>query len=201
MTRFFLVRHGAFDGVGAKHAGRAPGTHLNDEGRQDARRLAAALHDVPLDAIVSSPLERTRETAEPVAADHALPIEIEPALIEFDTGEWTGKSFAELGSVPRWMRFNAARSLTSTPGGELMIAVQHRAVDALLELRSRFRNGNVLVVSHGDVIRSVVLYALGMPIDFYHRVEISPGRITIVDTDDDSIRVLQVNGDTATLPR
>ncbi|HZP47775.1 MAG TPA: histidine phosphatase family protein [Vicinamibacterales bacterium] len=201
MTRFLLVRHGRFDGVGAKHAGRAPGTHLNADGREDALRLAAALRDVPITAIVSSPLERTRETAEPVAADHALAIEIEPSLIEVETGAWTGRTFADLSHDPLWRRFNAFRSLTTAPGGELMLAVQHRAVDAFLALRARFENGTVLVVSHGDVIRSFLLYALAMPIDLYHRLEISPGRISIVDADDDSIRVLQVNGDTATLPR
>jgi probable phosphoglycerate mutase len=201
MTRFLLVRHGRFDQIGQRQAGQAPGTHLNADGRSDARRLAAALHDVPIAAIVSSPLERTRETAEPVAADHGLSIEYDAAWIEFDTGEWTGRSFEDLAADPLWQRFNAMRSTTPAPGGELMLAVQHRAVAAMLALRLRYADATVLVVSHGDVIRSVLLYALGMPIDFVHRIEVGPGRISIVDVHDAWLCVQQVNGDTATLPR
>jgi len=200
MTRVLLIRHGRFDGVGQKHAGRAPGTHLNADGRGDAQRLAAMLHSVRLDAIVSSPLERTIETAQPVAADHGLTIEVEPSLVEFDTGAWTGRTFADLDGDPLWRRFNTVRSLTPAPAGELMLAIQHRAVDVLFALRRRFPAGTVAVVSHGDVIRGVLLYALGMPIDFHHRLDISPARVSIIELDEDSIRVLQVNGDSALPP-
>ena len=154
---------------------------------------------MPLTAVVSSPLERTRETADPVAADHGLDVIVDPSFIEFDTGEWTGRMFAYLAVNDLWRRFNAVRSLTRIPGGELMIEVQHRAVTRLLALRQQFPSGAVMIVSHGDVLRSLLMYALGIPIDFYQRLDPSPARISIVDIADDSARVLQVNGDTATL--
>jgi len=148
MTRLLLIRHGLTDAVGHHLAGIAPGTHLNDVGLAQVASLVARLHDVPLTAIVSSPLERTRETAEPIANDHALTVEIVPELIEYDVGAWTDATFATLQSDATWLRFNRLRSLTQPERGESMLDVQHRAVEALLDLWRRHRNGNVAVVSH-----------------------------------------------------
>ncbi len=195
MTRFLLIRHADHDAIGRYLAGRAPGLHLNDRGRRQTAALVAALHTTPLTAVVSSPLERTRETADPIARDHGLaPIVIDD-VIEFGVGEWTGRPFAELDAEDRWRRFNDVRSLTRPPGGELMLEVQTRAVSALLRLAEQHPSGTVAVVFHGDVIRAVLLYFLGMPIDFLHRLEISPARISIVEIAPRGVRVLQVNGD------
>jgi probable phosphoglycerate mutase len=198
MTRFLIIRHGLTDAVGHTMSGIAPGTHLNETGRSQVAALVERVHDVPIAAIVSSPLERTRETADPIARDHGLTLEIEPAFIEYDFGAWTGRTFASVDDDVLWQRFNRVRSVTQAPDGELMITVQHRSVTALLGLAYRYRTGTVAVVSHGDVIRSMLLFALGMPIDFYHRLEISPARISIVEIgEDDPPRVLQVNGEGA----
>jgi len=199
MTTFLLIRHGLTDAVDRRLAGIAPGTHLNETGLAQVTRLVAQLHDVPLAAIVSSPLERTQETADPICRDHGLPLETNAAFLEYDVGAWTGLPFTALDTNAAWHRFNAARSVTRPERGELMIDVQQRAVTALLALDARVRHGNVAVVSHGDVIRAMLLFALGMPIDFYHRLEILPARISIVDLTGDLPRVLQVNGDTASI--
>jgi probable phosphoglycerate mutase len=157
--------------------------------------MVVAMHGVPLAAVVSSPLERTRQTADPLARDHGLDVTVAPSFNEIDFGGWTGATFAALDGDPRWRRYNATRSLTSPPDGELMMEVQVRALRALLELRDRHDGGHVAVVSHGDVIRGLVMYLLGMPIDFVHRLDIAPARITIVDLGDEAARILQVNGD------
>jgi broad specificity phosphatase PhoE len=198
MTRVLLIRHAEHDALGRYLAGVRGGLTLNAAGRARLPALVAALHDIPLAAVVSSPLERTRETAGPVARDHGLPMELNDAFLEFDVGEWTGRPFATLVETEEWQRFNRVRSLTAAPGGELMLGVQDRAVNALLDLRARYPSGIVAVFAHGDVIRAVLLYLLGMPIDFLHRLEISPARISIVELDEDSVVVLQVNGETAT---
>jgi probable phosphoglycerate mutase len=199
MTRIVLVRHCSTDAVGAYHAGRAPGVHLNSNGRLELQRLVDAFRAVPLAAVVSSPLERTRETADPIAASHGLQPAIDDRLVEFDVGDWTGRTFASLEGDALWRRFNAARSITRAPGGELMLDVQRRAVDAVLAWHQTIGSGNVAVVSHGDVIRAVLQYFLGVPLDFVHRLEAGAARISIVEVADDGARVLQVNGDTATL--
>jgi probable phosphomutase (TIGR03848 family) len=197
VTRLLLIRHGDTDAVDRYIAGNAPGTPLNDAGRAQVAALVARLHDVPLTAVVSSPLERTRQTADPLARDHGLDLEIAPALTELDFGSWTGATFASLASDAAWSRFNTLRSLTRAPRGELMLDVQRRAVSAAIDIRDRHPDGTVAVVSHGDVIRALLLFLLGMPMDFYSRVEIEPARISVVELHADAPRVLLVNGDSA----
>lgn len=196
MTRFFLIRHALHDAVGKYLAGVAPGLHLNAVGRQQLERLVKVLHPVKFDAVVSSPLERTRETADPIAQDHGLDVALDERLIEYGIGEWTGRTFASLDPTPEWKRYNAVRSVSRAPGGEFMPEVQARALHALLDWRDRYPDGMVAVVSHGDVIRAVLLYMMGMPADFIHRLEVSPAGITMFDLGADWVRVIQVNGDT-----
>jgi probable phosphoglycerate mutase len=198
MTTILLIRHGMTDDVARALSGRAPHVHLNEIGRAQADATARQLTDVALTAVVSSPLDRARETAERIAVPHNLTVEIVPALGEFEFGDWTGRTMTRLDADEGWRQFNRARSLTRPPSGELMLEVQSRAVAAVLELSARFPAQTIAAVSHGDVIRSVLLYLLGMPIDFVHRVEVGPGRISIVQLYPDAARVLQVNGDTAT---
>jgi probable phosphoglycerate mutase len=195
MTTFLLIRHGMTDAVGSTLVGTAPGVHLNAAGRAQAEALVTRLAGVSLSAIVSSPLERARETAAPLAARFGMRVEAASGLIEVDVGEWTGASMAALGGIGEWRRFNTFRSFTRPPGGESMLGVQQRAVAVLLALREQFPAGTIVVVSHGDVIRAVLQYALGIPMDAFHRLEISPGRISVLDLSDEAAIVRQVNGD------
>jgi broad specificity phosphatase PhoE len=198
LTRFLLIRHADHAAIGHYLAGRAPGLHLSELGRRQVDAVVAALRAVRLTAVVSSPLERTRETAEPISRDHALKLTIVDDVTEFEVGDWTGRKFADLDGDPAWPRFNELRSVTRPPAGELMVEVQARSIAAILRLYEQYPGGTVAVVFHGDVIRAVLLYLLGMPIDLLHRLEISPARISIIEIDSGQVRVLQVNGDTAT---
>jgi broad specificity phosphatase PhoE len=198
MTTILLIRHGMTDDVARALSGTAEHKHLNQTGRAQAHATARQLAHLALTAVVSSPLDRARETAEPIAAQHGLAVEIVAALGELEFGDWTGRTMTMLADDQAWRRFNTARSLTRPPAGELMLEVQGRAVTALLQLAEQFPNQTIAAVSHGDVIRSVLLYLLGMPLDFVHRLEVAPARISIVQLYPDVARVLQVNGDTAT---
>jgi broad specificity phosphatase PhoE len=197
VTTILLIRHGQTDAVDRYIAGTAEGTPLNAEGERQADRLAAALRDVPLAAVAASPLTRTRQTAEPIARVHGLDTRIVPGLLEFEFGDWTGARFSEVDFDPHWQRFNAVRSLVSPPGGELMLQVQQRVVSALLELAAACPDGCVAAVSHGDVIRAALMYFLGMPLDFVHRLEVAPASISIVTLDGHAPVVRRVNGDSA----
>jgi probable phosphoglycerate mutase len=195
VTRFLLIRHGLTDAVGRTLTGTRAGVHLNDVGRVQVARLAERLRDVPLAALVSSPLERAMETAAAIAAGRGLAIETTDAFIEFEVGDWSGRTFESLDQTAEWQRFNAMRSQTRPPGGELMLDVQRRAIAALLHLHTRYPNGIVGVVSHGDVIRAMLLYVLGVPIDLFSRLEVSPSSVSIVELSDGPPRVWLVNGD------
>jgi probable phosphomutase (TIGR03848 family) len=195
MTTILLIRHGLTDDVDRVLSGRTAGVRLNDEGRRQAAELAQRLRAVPLDAILTSPLERARDTAEAIAAGRGVRVQTIEALQEFDFGTWAGRAIASMEANTSWRRFNEVRSTTPAPGGELMLAVQMRVVSTLLDLGERYPDGTVAVISHGDVIRAALMYFLGMPIDFVHRLDISPARVSTVRLGGGAPRVLQVNGE------
>ncbi|HEY2904516.1 MAG TPA: histidine phosphatase family protein [Vicinamibacterales bacterium] len=194
MTTFLLVRHGLTDAVDHVLTGTQSGVHLNAAGREQVARLAERLRYVSLVAVASSPLERALETATPIAANHQIDVQTIASLTEFEVGQWAGRTFASLDGTVAWQRFNAERSLTRAPGGELMLDVQRRGISALLELQARHPSGSVAVVSHGDVIRAMLLYALGMPIDFFHRLDVAPASISVLELGDGPPRVRLING-------
>ena len=178
MTTFLLVRHATCDPVGRRLAGREPGIHLNGEGRAQAARPAAWLAPVAVAAVYASPLERARETAEHLAAGRGLPVTTDPAFVELDFGEWTGRAIESLADDPHWQRFNTFRSTTAPPGGESMLLAQTRAVAGLRALADRHADATVVVVSHADVLRAVVCHFAGVPLDLLLRIEIAPASVS-----------------------
>lgn len=193
MTTFWLIRHAETDTAGNTITGRLPGVHLNAKGRRQVELLVAAMAAAPLHSIYTSPLERARETAEPLARTRNLSILTCEAAIEVDFGDWSGKTWRELDSLPQWRRFNTLRSSTPAPGGELMLDVQARIVRELESMRRRHPDQQVALVSHGDIIRSAVAHYAGIPIDLVERIEISTASITMMTLDEQQPRVLTVN--------
>jgi broad specificity phosphatase PhoE len=175
-----LVRHGQTDAVGAWMAGYLA-VPLNDAGRVQAQRLVERLGPARIDAIYSSPLDRARQTAEPLAVARGLPVVDLPEVTEFNMGEWDGQRFGDLeANDERWRRFNHLRSLTRAPGGELMVEVQARIAGALVRVVDAHPGGTVAVFSHADPIRAAVLYFAGMPIDFFSRLDVAPASVSAI---------------------
>jgi probable phosphoglycerate mutase len=195
MTTFLLIRHALCDPVGRFIAGRQQGIPLNAAGRQQAQRLAERLRSTPLDAIYSSPLERALETARAIAEARRVQIQTVEAWNEVDFGEWTGRSLAELDQLPEWQRFNTFRSSTSIPGGETMAEVLGRVLRELDRLRDVHPapTACVAVVSHGDVLRSLVAHTLGTPLDLFQRLEISPASVSTLEITERGPRLLLLN--------
>ena len=201
MTTFYLLRHATNPWVGRALAGHLPGVHLNEEGLAQAEALVGRFHSVRLEAIYSSPLERARETAAPLARDRGMEVTVRPGLIEVGAGAWAGSDFATLDADPVWKRYNSFRSSTRGRGqGELMTEIATRMVDEMEELRTKHAGGNVLLVSHGDVIKVAVAHYAGVPVDLMQRIEISPASVSILQLADEGPRVLAVN-DTGSLQR
>jgi probable phosphoglycerate mutase len=174
-------------------AGWAPGVHLNDKGRAQAARLAERLVGAPIKAIYSSPLERARETAEPISRELGLDVQVIEELGEVVIGEWTGRELSELNNDPLWRRFNALRSLTRAPGGETQLETQARMIAALERLRERHPDQTIAVVSHGDVIKSAIAHYAGIPLDLFHRIEISVASVSVVEVGDHDPLIFCVN--------
>jgi probable phosphoglycerate mutase len=180
-TTFLLIRHALHEYGGDRIAGRTADIHLSPDGMAQAQRLAASLQSTELDAVYCSPLERTCETAMHIAAGRAISPTVAPELTELAFGDWARRELAELRSEEHWKQFNAFRSGTRAPEGELMIETQARIVGLMTTLRARHPGRRVALVSHGDVIRSALLYWLGSPIDMFMRLEIRCASISVVD--------------------
>ena len=178
MTILLLIRHGANDWVHGRLAGWTPGVHLNEEGRRQAAMLAARLAMLPIDAIYTSPLERTVETAQAVAGPRALPLRLVEGLGEVKYGEWQGAELKELYKHELWPGVQFYPSGTRFPGGETLGEAQVRMVATLDGLRAQHPKGVIAVVSHADIIKLAVAYYIGMHIDLFQRLEISPCSVT-----------------------
>lgn len=180
MTCVFLVRHGATDFLGRAISGRKSGVSLNAEGRAQAQRLVSFFKTKAIAGIHCSPLDRARETAEPIAQHLGLDVETAPALNEVDFGEWTGMPFHELARRPDWQHWNEFRSNGRAPGGETMLEVQARVVGYIQNLSGAADEQRHILVGHSDPIKSALLYFLGAAIDFMPRLEIAPASISAV---------------------
>lgn len=184
MIRFLLIRHGNTDLSGRVLYGRMPGLHLNEDGRKQARALAQAIKEkYVLSEIISSPLERALETARPIAEAQNIALTIDEGIAEIDFGLWMGKSFEELRDQEDWRAYNRRRATHWPPGGESMMDVQARAwrsIQKALHRHAGRGETTLAFVTHGDVIRAVLLLLLGIPADHIQRLEISTASVTEV---------------------
>ena len=169
------------------------GVGLSPAGQEQASRLAAALAQLPIAAVVSSPLQRARETAAPLAERLGCPVQIEAGLDEIEFGEWTGQTFAALDGKPDWAAWNRCRSIAACPGGETMLAAQARAVEAALRLAAAHRGRELVLVSHQDVLKSILAHCLGLSLDLLGRFSLDPAHRCIVVLFDADARVEAIN--------
>lgn len=199
-TRILLVRHGQTPTTGRELPGRAPGLHLAEKGREQAERVAERLASLKIDALYSSPLERTLETAKPTAARINLPVLQEPGLLETDVGDWTGRTLAELSGLPEWQTVQREPSAFRFPGGESFVEQRDRVRGTIERIRAAHVGGTVVCFSHADPIRVFLSDALGMPLDALQRVSVSPCSVSAVAYRDGSDPVvLTVNSTHASL--
>lgn len=182
-TTVLLVRHGQNDWVGKhKLAGWTPGVHLNKHGRLQAesvgKRLAKA--KTKIDAIYTSPLERTVETASLIAKHLDMSITQYKEIGEVEYGDWTGKAIKKLAKDPSWAVVQYYPSNAQFPKGESIYEMQARGVQAVNKLVAKHPGQTVMVVSHADVIKSVIAHYLGMHLDMFQRIVVSPAAITTI---------------------
>ncbi len=193
-TAVLLIRHGSHDRLGRILCGRMAGVTLSSQGRSEAAALATALRrQGSLDAIYSSPLERTRETADVVADAFGVRVETDDDLNELDFGAWSGFGFDELQSDPRWTVWNRDRDQVRAPGGETMLDAQVRMVRCLARLHLRHPGATVAAVGHADVIKTALAWALGLPLAFHSRFEVSPASVSRILIGDGQVKVVNIN--------
>ncbi len=184
MTTVLLVRHGLTATTGQLLTGWTPGISLDDRGQAQAAALAARLAPLPLDAIVSSPLERCQQTAAAIAATRDGQLVLtEDRVGECRYGDWTGQPLSKLAQEPLWRVVQAHPSAVTFPGpaGESMPDMQHRAVAAIREWNARLgQDATYLICSHGDVIKAIVADSLGLHLDQCQRIQADPCSLTVI---------------------
>lgn len=197
MIRILLIRHGDTELTGHVLYGRMPGVHLSEEGHRQAEALAKSIAArYKVDQLISSPLERAKETARYLSTHLNLPIATHEGIIELDYGKWLGRTFEDIRQSEHWEHYNRLRSLLGPPEGELMLEVQARAWSALRDIMSSVKgddNVTIALVSHGDVIRALLVLLLGMPLDNIHRMEVSPASLNEIVFHGHYGRVVRVN--------
>ncbi|MDE0067175.1 MAG: MSMEG_4193 family putative phosphomutase [Acidimicrobiaceae bacterium] len=193
-TLVLFVRHGKTPTTGASLPGRAPGLHLADEGTAQAEAAAqriAALDSVG--AVYASPLERTQQTAQPIARALKLRVRRSLGLIECDFGAWTGRKLDDLAKLPEWKRVQRYPSGFRFPRGESFAEMQSRALDAVHGLVAAHPDETIVAVSHADVIKAVIAAATGTHLDLFQRIVVSPCSITAILYTSEGPIVLTVN--------
>ena len=193
-TTVVLVRHGQTGTTGQVLPGRAPGLHLADEGRAQAEVAASLVVDGPeIAAIYTSPLERARETAAPIANALGQRAVVDRGLLECDFGEWTGEKLATLMKKPEWTTVQRAPSTFRFPGGESFTEMQTRIIGTLDRLRAKHEGGTIVCVSHADPIKAAVAQAVGTHLDLFQRIIISPCSLSVLSWTGFGPVVLSVN--------
>ncbi|MFF4602262.1 histidine phosphatase family protein [Streptomyces sp. NPDC001339] len=187
MPTLILVRHGrSTANTAGVLAGRAPGVALDEQGAAQSAALPARLAQVPLATVVSSPLQRCRETVQPLLeARPRLALHIEDRITECDYGDWSGRKLAELHDEPLMEVVQRHASTAAFPGGETLRAMQARAVDAVHDWNARIAEAHgpeaaYAMCSHGDIIKALVADALGLHLDHFQRISVEPCSVTVI---------------------
>jgi probable phosphoglycerate mutase len=208
-----LVRHGVTETTGRELPGRAPGLHLSDAGRRQAEAAGARVvalitggdasdgaspksngkAKAPKPVVCSSPLERTCETAEPIAAALGVEVALDDGLLELDMGEWTGLPLATARKRKEWATIQRYPSSFRFPGGESFLDMQTRMVGTIDRLRAAHPGTVVVAVSHADPIRALVAHAMGTHLDLFQRLVVSPCSLTGIAYGAEGPVVLMVN--------
>jgi probable phosphoglycerate mutase len=190
-----LIRHGRAEYKPGHLYGWTPGVHLSAEGRDEVKRLAERLEGVKLSAIYASPLERCSETAEAIAAGRRLDVQTIDDIGEVKYGKWQGKAYKNLVKTPLWRTIQLVPSQATFPGGESLLEMQRRGVDAIETIRTRHKNGVVAVVSHADMIKAMTAHYLGLHLDLFQRINVETASVTALSFMGPFPRLLRV-GDT-----
>ncbi len=181
VTTLLLVRHGLTTATGRTLSGWTSGLHLDERGTRQAQALRDRLRQVPLAALVASPLERCVETASILGQGRGLELQLDERIGEVRYGDWTGRDLKALAKEQLWRVIQVHPSAAEFPHGEPLRAAQSRAVDAVRDWNARLgADATWILCSHGDVIKALLADALGMHLDLFQRIQVDPCSLSVV---------------------
>lgn len=186
-TLIIFVRHGKTPTTGTKLPGRAPNLHLSDEGKSQAEMIAKEIENSSssflgkgVSAIYASPMERTQETARPIAKALNLRVRTLKELNECDFGDWTGRRLRDLSKLKSWSTVQKKPSSFRFPNGESFTEMQNRMLRAVDKIRERHPGETIVCVSHADPIKAILASAVGTPLDLFQRIMVGPCSASVV---------------------
>ena len=198
--RLVLIRHAHSEANAAGIlSGRLPNVHLSTKGLEQAKTLSNRLGRFPISQIRISPMERCFETIQPWINDHVIPRDsafetvLDPELTEVDYGSWSGRKLSVLSKNKLWRTVQESPSRMYFPAGEGIAQMQARAMSSVHEMVAAKKKGAAVIVSHGDVIKSIIASALGMHLDEFQRIIIDPASVSILEYSEVKPRVLLLN--------
>ena len=198
--RLVLIRHAHSEANAAGIlSGRLPNVHLSTKGLEQAKALSSRLGTFPISQLRISPMERCFETIQPWINDHVIPRDsafepvIDPELTEVDYGSWSGRKLSVLSKNKLWRTVQESPSRMYFPAGEGIAQMQARAMSSVHEMVATKKKGAAVIVSHGDVIKSIIASALGMHLDEFQRIIIDPASVSIFEYSEVKPRVLLLN--------
>lgn len=200
MTTFFLVRHAVTEHTGKRLSGWMEGISLTEQGREQAEAVAQHLAGQTFQAIYSSPIARTLETATAIAAPHDLRVESRRELGEVEYGGWTNRSLRSLMRTKLWTTVQQWPSSARFPDGESLREVQVRALAEIERIAAEHPKGNVCCVSHGDVIKLVMAHYMGVHIDLFQRLVVAPASVSVLSLSERGPMVLSLNAMPMSIP-
>lgn len=201
MSTLFLIRHGLTAQTGKTLYGQTDGIPLDRRGQAQALHLAERFDSVRLTAIYSSPLARCVQSVVPLAESQRLEVVQRPGLIEMDAGSWTGKPLSRLRRTQHWKEVQTSPSTFRFPGGgESFAEAQARVVADVQAIAKRHRRGRVAVATHGDIVRILLGYLSGAPLDAFQRTVVDTASVSVVTIDNGAAHIHLVN-DTGGLER
>ncbi|MHB8511740.1 MAG: MSMEG_4193 family putative phosphomutase [Actinomycetota bacterium] len=189
----FLIRHAETPITGVRLAGWRPGVHLSEQGRKQAEGLIERFNDVALNAIYSSPLERTVETAQPLAHARKMRIKTRDQLGEVRYGQWEYKPLKVLAKSSHWRTIISHPSEGRFPGGEALRETQARVVAAIANIADQHPKESIAVFTHADVVKMIVAHYAGIHLDLYARLAIAPASVSALWIGDGAPRIITVN--------
>ena len=200
MTVLFLVRHAVTEHTGKKLSGWMEDIPLSDEGRAQAEAVADRMAAHKLEAIYSSPIDRTLQTAQPIAARHDLAINTSRAIGEVEYGKWTDRSLKVLARTKLWAQIQRWPSAARFPDGETLREVQVRVVGEIERIVAEHPRGQVCVVSHGDPIKLICAHYMGVHIDLFQRIVVAPASISVLSISGSGPAILALNSLSGPIP-
>ena len=200
MTTFFFVRHAVTEHTGKRLSGWMEGISLTEQGREQAEAVAERLADQNFEAVYSSPIERTLETARAIASPHGIRVQSRRELGEVEYGGWTNRSLRSLMRTKLWGTVQRWPSAARFPDGESLREVQVRALAEVERIAAEHPKGKVCCVSHGDVIKLVVAHYLGVHIDLFQRIVVAPASISVISLTERGPTILSLNAMPMSIP-